>query len=599
MLWQIQLCWIWYIEGRVQKVKTNKTLKTTQINMGWFLDIFLRGYMKELLNITIGNLLEQVARKYPTRSAVKYIEMNFTRTYYEFNKEVDKYARGLLGMGLKKGDHVSVWATNYPEWLVLMFATARVGIILVTVNTNYKENELEYILYQSDSKALFICDGIKDIDCEKIIFSLCPELKTCEIGKLNSHKLPMLKMIVSFDNWYKGLYNWTQIPSFGVLIDNKSYKEAQNIVKPDDVINMQYTSGTTGFPKGVMLTHINLVNNGMAIGNCMRFTYRDRLCIPVPFFHCFGMVLAVLASVTHGATMIPLLWYTPMKVMHAIEYERCTAVHGVPTMFIKILEHRDFSKYDFSSLRTGIMAGSPCPPEIMQRVIEKMNLKEITITYGQTEASPACTMTTPDDAFDLRVNSVGKQLPHMETKIVDPETYEDLPNGTPGEFVVRGYNIMKGYYKMPEATYAAIDKDGWLHTGDLAVRDNNGYYKITGRIKDMIIRGGENIFPKEIEDFLYTHPDIVDSQVVAVPSPKYGEEAYAFIIKRPNSKVTAEDIKKYISDNMARHKIPSYIEFIDEFPITGSGKIQKFKLREMARNTLGRENDSFSFVDKD
>lgn len=555
--------------------------------------------MKPLLDITIGDMLEQIARKYPTRPAVKYIEMNYSRTYYEFNKEVDKFARGLLGMGLKKGDHIAVWATNYPEWLILMFACARVGIILVTVNTNYKESELEYLLSQSDSKALFICDGIKDIDCEKIIFSICPELKHCKIGQLKSEKLPILKVVVSFDNWYEGIYNWTQIPSFGVLVSNKDYKCSKDLVCPNDIANMQYTSGTTGFPKGVMLTHNNLVNNGMAIGDCMKLTSRDRLCIPVPFFHCFGMVLAILASVTHGSAMIPLLWYTPMKVMHAIEYERCTAVHGVPTMFIKILEHRDFSKYDFSSLRTGIMAGSPCPPIIMQNVINKMNMKEITITYGQTEASPACTMTTPEDDFEMRVNSVGRPIPHVETKIIDPETCKNLPDGTPGEFVIRGYNVMKGYYKMPEATAATIDKDGWLHTGDLAVRNANGYYKITGRIKDLIIRGGENIFPKEIEDFLYNHKDIIDSQIVAVPSQKYGEEAYAFIIKRENSNLTADQVKKYISDNMARYKIPSYIEFIDEFPTTSSGKIQKFKLREMARNTLGRQNSSFNFIDKD
>lgn len=555
--------------------------------------------MGALLNITIGELLEEVAKTYPTRPAIKYIEMNYNKTYYEFNKEVDDFARGLLGMGLKKGDHVAVWATNYPEWLILMFASARVGIVLVTVNTNYKESELEYILTQSDSKALFVCDGIKDIDCEKIILSLCPEIKTCKIGKLKSTRIPELRMVVSFDNWYDGMYNWTQIPSFGVLISNEQYNFAKNALLPDDVINMQYTSGTTGFPKGVMLTHNNLVNNGMAIGDCMRFSHLDRLCIPVPFFHCFGMVLAVLAALTHGASMVPLLYFTPMKVMHAVEYEHCTAVHGVPTMFIKILEHRDFNKYDFSSLRTGIMAGSPCPPVIMQNVMEKMNMKEITITYGQTESSPACTMTKTDDPFDMRVNSIGKQLPNMETKIVDPNTYEDLPDGTPGEFVVRGYNVMKGYYNMPEATSAAIDKDGWLHTGDLAVRNSEGYYKITGRIKDMIIRGGENIFPKEIEDFLYNHPEIVDSQVVAVPSPKYGEEAYAFIIKREGSNLAAEQVKKYISDNMAIHKVPTYVEFITEFPTTGSGKVQKFKLREMAKATLGRENDNFKFIDKE
>lgn len=551
---------------------------------------------EKLMNITVGDMLSNIAKKYPTKLAVKYIEVNYTRTYYEFNKEVDKYAKGLLGMGIGKGDHVAIWATNYPEWLILFFATARIGAVLVTVNTNYKEAELEYLLSNSDSKALFICDGIKDIDCEKIIYSVCPELKTSKPGELHNEKLPFLRYVVSLDNWYDGMYNWSQIPYFGVLISNEEFNAIKHSIDPDDVVNMQYTSGTTGFPKGVMLTHNNIVNNGKAIGDCMKFSSKDKLCIPVPFFHCFGMVLAIMAAVTHGAAMVPLLWYTPMKVMHAVEYEKCTAVHGVPTMFIRILEHRDFSRYDFSSLRTGIMAGSPCPVKVMRDVVDKMHMSEITITYGQTEASPACTMTTVDDPLEIRVNTVGKEMPFMETKIVDPDTGEDLPDDTPGEFVVRGYNVMKGYYKMPEATAAAIDKDGWLHTGDLAIRDANGYYRITGRIKDMIIRGGENIFPKEIEDFIYTHPDVVDVQIVGVPSEKYGEEAYAFVIKRPGSSVTEKDIQTYVANNMARHKVPSYVEFIDQMPMTASGKIQKFVLRDMAKAKLNRES---SFVFKD
>ena len=551
---------------------------------------------EQLMNITVGDMLNNIAKKYPTKLAVKYIEVNYSRTYYEFNKEVDKFAKGLLGMGIQKGDHVAIWATNYPEWLILFFATARIGAVLVTVNTNYKEAELEYLLSNSDSKALFICDGIKDIDCEKIIYSVCPELKTSKPGELHNERLPFLRYVVSLDNWYDGMYNWSQIPYFGVLISNEEYNAVKHSVDPDEVVNMQYTSGTTGFPKGVMLTHNNIVNNGKAIGDCMKFTSKDKLCIPVPFFHCFGMVLAIMASVTHGAAMVPLLWYTPMKVMHAVEYEKCTAVHGVPTMFIRVLEHRDFSRYDFSSLRTGIMAGSPCPVKVMRDVVDKMHMSEITITYGQTEASPACTMTTVDDSLEARVNTVGREMPFMETKIVDPDTGEDLPNGKPGEFVVRGYNVMKGYYKMPEATAQAIDKDGWLHTGDLAIRDDDGYYRITGRIKDMIIRGGENIFPKEIEDFIYTHPDVVDVQIVAVPSEKYGEEAYAFVIKRAGSTVTEKDIQTYVANNMARHKVPSYVEFIDQMPMTASGKIQKFVLRDMAKNRLNRETN---FVFKD
>jgi fatty-acyl-CoA synthase len=543
--------------------------------------------MNALRDITIGAMLEETAKKYPTQQAVKYIEMEFDKTYYEFNQKVDRIAKGLMGMGFQKGDHVAVWATNYPQWLVLMFATAKIGVVLVTVNTNYKENELEYLLKQSDSKALFICDGLKDIDCEKIIYSLCPELKTCKKGDLRSAKFPLLKSIISFDNYYDGMYHWNQIESFGVLISEEEYAERKASLHPEDVINMQYTSGTTGFPKGVMLTHRNIVNNGLSIGDCMKFTERDRLCIPVPFFHCFGLVLAVMACVTHGSTMLPLLWYTPMKVMHVVEYEKCTAVHGVPTMFIGILEHRDFDKYDYSTLRTGIMAGSPCPIKVMRDVVEKMNMKEITIAFGQTEASPVCTQTTVEDSLEKRVNTVGKTLPFMESKIVDPETGEEVGIGIQGEFCVRGYNVMKGYYKLEEATQAAIDAAGWLHTGDLATVDAEGYYKITGRIKDMIIRGGENIFPKEIEDFLYTHPAVRDVAVVAVPSKRYGEEACAFVIVKDGAETDEDALKGFINRSLAKHKVPKYVLFTDSFPLTASGKVQKYLLRDKAVETLG------------
>jgi fatty-acyl-CoA synthase len=535
----------------------------------------------------MGQLLERVAGERPNQQAVKYIEMEYNKTYAEFNRECDEVAKGFLAMGIKKGDHVAIWATNYPQWLVTMFASAKIGAIMVTVNTNYKIHELEFLMKQSDSKALIVCDGLKDVDCEQIMYELCPELKKCEPGKLKSARLPHLEILITLDNKYEGMFHWSELKTHGEKIDDKQLDAAKSACSPHEVINMQYTSGTSGFPKGVMLTHYNIINNGLQIGNGMKLTHADRLCIPVPFFHCFGMVLAIMACVTHGSTMVPLLFYTPMKTMHTVAYERCTAVHGVPTMFIGMLEHRDFAKYDLSSLRTGIMAGSPCPVETMKQVVDKMNMHDIVIVYGQTEASPGCTMTTTDDSLAHRVETVGRAFDQVETKIVDPETGETLPPNVPGEFCARGYNIMKGYYNMPEKTAEVIDEDGWLHTGDVAIADEHGYYRITGRIKDMIIRGGENIYPKEIEDFVYTHPKVSDVQVVGIPSELYGEEAMAFVILKTNERATESEIKKYVADNMSRHKVPSYVHFIDEFPMTASGKIQKFKLRDMACERLG------------
>jgi fatty-acyl-CoA synthase len=492
-------------------------------------------------------------------------------------------------MGLRKGDHAAVWATNYPQWLTLFFATAKIGVILVPINTSYKENELEYVLKHSDSKALFICDGLKDIDCEKIIYSICPEILACVKGDIKSENLPFLRMVISFDNYYEGMYHWNDIESFGVLTSEEEFQAVKNSLNPDEVINMQYTSGTTGFPKGVMLTHRNIVNNGLSIGDGMGFTENDRLCIPVAFFHCFGMVLAIMAAVTHGTAMLPLLWYTPMKVMHTVEYEKCTAVHGVPTMFIGILEHRDFAKYNYSTLRTGIMAGSTCPEKVMRDAVEKMNMTEIITVYGLTEASPGCTMTTVDDSVERRVATAGCTFPYMESKIVDANTGETLGPNIQGEFCVRGYNIMKGYYKNAEATKTAIDADGWLHTGDLAEVDANGYYKITGRIKDMIIRGGENISPKEIEDLIYKLEGVKDVAVVAAPSYIYGEEVCAVIVPKDGAELRAEDIQSYVNRNLAKHKTPKYVLFYDKLPLTASGKIQKYILRESVKDMLKLE----------
>ncbi|MCX7711653.1 MAG: AMP-binding protein [Clostridia bacterium] len=547
--------------------------------------------MNELMKITIGDLLDQVAEKHPDHDAVLYTDRPFRKTYSEFRDLTNIVAKGFMSMGIKKGDHVAIWATNYPEWLLTMFATAKIGAVMVTVNTNYKIFELEYLLRQSDSNTLVLIEGFKDCNYVDIINQLCPDLKTSEPGKLNNHSLPFLKNVVYIgDKDHPGMFNWNELYEMASKVSDEELGERQASLDIHDVINMQYTSGTTGFPKGVMLTHYNVVNNGMCIGDCMNFTHEDKLCIPVPFFHCFGCVLGIMACVTHGTTMVPVDYYQPLKVMQAIQDEGCTAVHGVPTMFIAMLEHPDFKKFKFSKLRTGIMAGSPCPVKVMQQVVDEMGMTEITIAYGQTEASPVCTQTRVHDSIELRVATVGSALPFVECKVVNPETNEEVPHGVAGEFVARGYNVMKGYYKMPEATAQAIDSEGWLHTGDLATMDENGYFKITGRIKDMIIRGGENIYPKEIEEFLYTHPMVKDVQVIGVPSKEYGEEVMACIILREGADISAEAIKEHVKGHMARHKTPKYVKFMEAFPMTASGKIQKYKLREMAIEELGLQD---------
>ncbi|MEM1484095.1 AMP-binding protein [Oscillospiraceae bacterium PP1C4] len=550
--------------------------------------------MSELLSITVGKLLEQVAAEFPNSQAIKYIDCPFDMTWRQFDDEVNRIAKGFLALGLGRGDHIAIWATNVPEWLITLFATAKIGAVLVTVNTNYKVFELEYLLRQSDAKALVMIGGFKDADYVGIVNELCPMLKDSKPGECENPMLPFLKDIIYVgENTPAGMLAWNKLPELGESISEKQFRDIFESIDPHDITNMQYTSGTTGFPKGVMLTHYNIVNNGKCIGDCMKFTHEDKLCICVPFFHCFGLVLGIMACLTHSSSMVPIETYRPTEVMRAIQNEQCTAVHGVPTMFIAMLEHPTFHDYKFPKLRTGIMAGSPCPIKVMQLVVDKMGAKEITITYGQTEASPACTMTTTDDSLELRVSTVGRAMPHVETRIVDPETGETLPPNVQGEFCARGYNVMKGYYKMEEATSQAIDADGWLHSGDLAMVDENGYYKITGRMKDMIIRGGENIYPKEIEEYLYTHPKVRDVQVVGVPSKQYGEEIMACIIPRAwEDGLSEQEVKDAVRENMARHKVPKYVAFMDSFPMTASGKIQKFKLREMAVEKFGLQDDA-------
>jgi fatty-acyl-CoA synthase len=538
--------------------------------------------------LTIGGLLDLVAQRRPDDEALVYADRDLRYTYRGFKEVVEECARALMALGLQKGDHVAVWGQNVPEWVTLQFATGKMGAVLVTVNPAYRAQELRYVLDQSDSAALFLTKGVKGADFLKILRDAVPEL--ARDGELSVEDLPYLKHVVlmggdppdnmplmSFDEFLEG----------GREVTEEELRERQDSLDAEDVINMQYTSGTTGFPKGVQLTHANIVKNAFSIGECMKLGPEDWVCIPVPFFHCFGCVLGTLNTVTHEGTMVPVETFDAEKVLQAVHQERCTAVLGVPTMFIAELDHPDFERYDTSSLRTGIMAGSPCPMEVMKRVVDVMGASEITIAYGQTESSPVITQTRTDDPLELRVSTVGRALPDVEVRIVSVETGEDCAPGEQGELWTRGYLVMRGYYKMEEKTAEVIDEDGWLHTGDLAVMDENGYVRITGRAKDMIIRGGENVYPREIEEFLYTHPDISDVQVYGVPDEKYGEQVAAAIKKRPHSDLTAEDVKEYCRQNIAYYKVPEYVDFVEEYPMTASGKIQKYKLREAAIERYG------------
>ncbi|OGU14341.1 MAG: AMP-binding protein [Geobacteraceae bacterium GWC2_53_11] len=546
--------------------------------------------MSQQITHTVGRLLDEIARRFPDNEALVYPERGLRYSYKEFNERCRQIAKGLLRLGIKKGDNISIWAYNVPEWVLLQFASAKIGAILVTVNTSYKSAELEYILNQSDSTSLFMVGSFKDSNYVETLADVIPDLAASEPGNLSTTKLPFLKNIIFIgQETPAGMINFDSIVKLGEDVPDAELHAVEETLDCHETINMQYTSGTTGFPKGVMLTHYNIVNNGFNIGECMKFTEKDRLCIPVPFFHCFGCVLGVMACVTHGTTMVPVEIFDPLKVLQTIEKEKCSAVHGVPTMFIAELEHPDFPEFDLSSLRSGIMAGSPCPIEVMKKVISQMHASEITIAYGQTESSPVITQTRTDDPIELRVATVGRSLPDVGVKIVDIETGETLPPGKQGELCTKGYHVMKGYYKMPEETARAIDSDNWLHTGDLAIMDENGYCKITGRIKQMIIRGGENIYPREIEEFLYTHPNVSDIQVYGVPDKKYGEQVMAAIILKKGVVMTEDEVRDYCRGKIANYKIPKYVKFVDGYPMTASGKIQKFKMREMAIKELQLE----------
>ncbi|MFA1642280.1 AMP-binding protein [Chryseomicrobium imtechense] len=528
-----------------------------------------------LNELTIGEVLRKTALEFPEQEAYVYPEHGIRKTYKEFDEETDRLARAFMALGIQKGEHVAIWADNKREWLLTQFATAKMGAVLVTVNTSYQKQELEYLLKQSDSTTLLLADEFKGTSYIDILHKVARE------------QVPHLSRIITFsDEQRQGMMTWSELEGLADQVTKEQLDERFSSLSNEDVINMQYTSGTTGFPKGVMLTHRNIVNNAQLVGDYIHLTEKDRLCIPVPFFHCFGCVMGTLSSVIHGTTMVILEQFHPKKVLQAVQDEKCTGLYGVPTMFIAELNEPEFASFDLSSLRTGIMAGSICPMEVMKKVIHDMGASEITIAYGQTESSPVITQTKTDDAIEKRVSSVGRAHPGVEVKIIDPVTGEESPAGVPGELCTRGYLVMKGYYKNEEATKRAIDHHGWLHTGDIAVMDEDGYIDITGRIKDMVIRGGENIYPKEIEEFFYQHPSIQDVQVVGIPDAKYGEELMAWIILKEGHSVTEDEIREFAKGAIAHHKIPRYIEFTEGYPMTASGKIQKYMLRELGQQKV-------------
>jgi len=539
----------------------------------------------ELLEYTLGGMLEKWATESPDHEFMVYPDRNLRFTYSRFNQRVNQLAKGLMSIGVKPGDKVGIWANNVPDWSTFMYATAKIGAILVTVNTSYKLTELEYLIRNADLHTLCIIDGYRDSDYVNMTFELVPELKTAVRGELMSAKFPVLKNVIFIGpQKHKGMYNTHELILLGSYLPDDELNNVKANVKCHDVVNMQYTSGTTGFPKGVMLSHYNILNNGYATGECMQYTQADRLLVCVPMFHCFGCVLAMCAVITHGCTLVFVEDFDPLMVLASVQKEKCTALYGVPTMFIAELNHPMFSMFDMSSLRTGIMAGSLCPIETMNQVMEKMNCRDLIIVYGLTESSPGMTATRTTDRPEIRATTVGTNFPGVEVKVVNPETGEECAPEEQGEICCRGYNVMKGYYNNPDATAKAIDKDGWLHSGDLAVKTTEGFYRITGRIKDMIIRGGENIYPREIENFLYRMPQIEMVEIAGIPDEKYGEIVGAFIKLRAGQTLSQEEVQEYCRGKISRHKIPKHVLFIDEFPKTASGKIQKYKLRELGLN---------------
>ncbi|QRP46774.1 AMP-binding protein [Amycolatopsis sp. FDAARGOS 1241] len=526
-----------------------------------------------LLGDTIGDNLDRTVAAFPDRDALVDRAANTRWTYAEFKADVDTLAHGLVAKGIRKGDRVGIWSPNRAEWTVLQYATAKIGAILVNINPAYRSHELEYVLKQAGVRMLVAADKFKTSDYAAMIEEVRPKCADLEFVVL------------------LGTDAWTDLMAAGIGGDPAELAKLQANLSADDPINIQYTSGTTGFPKGATLSHHNILNNGFFVGELCNYTEEDRVCIPVPFYHCFGMVMGNLACTSHGAAMvIPAPAFDPKATLEAVAAEGCTSLYGVPTMFIAELNHPEFESFDLSSLRTGIMAGSPCPVEVMKQVIDRMGMTEVSICYGMTETSPVSTQTRADDSVERRVSTVGRVGPHLESKVVDPDTGLTVPRGVPGELCTRGYSVMLGYWDQPDKTAEAIDAARWMHTGDLAIMDDEGYLNITGRIKDMVIRGGENVYPREIEEFLYTHPDVLDAQVIGVPDVKYGEELMAWIRMREGAEpLTAEAVREFCTGKLAHYKIPRYVHIVEEFPMTVTGKVRKVEMREQSVTLLGLE----------
>jgi fatty-acyl-CoA synthase len=540
--------------------------------------------------LTFGQVFATTAGRFGDHDALVFPQLQYRRTYADLHAEVREAARAFLALGVRRGEHVGIWATNWPQWVVTQFAAAQVGAILVNINPAYRAHELQYVLSQADITTLVLTDRFKSSNYFELLTEVCPELSACPAGKgLRAVACPKLRRVISINAEKRpGMLSWEEFLRQAAGVTDAELDRRQGEVKAENVVSIQYTSGTTGFPKGAMLTHRNLLMNAFHVGRCQAFTDRDRLCIPVPFYHCFGCVMGTLMCAIYGAAMVvPAESFDPAASLQAVQDERCTGIYGVPTMFIAELNQPRFEHFDLHSLRTGIMAGSPCPIEVMRAVVNRMGAREITIAYGLTEASPVITQTRTTDGLEHRVGTVGKRLPDLEVKVVAPGSLAPLPQGECGELMVRGHGVMKGYYNKPAETAAALTPDGWLHSGDLAVETADGYYRITGRIKDMIIRGGENVYPREIEEFLHTHPGVADVQVVGLPDEMLGEQVCAWIRPKPGARLTEEEVKDYCRGRIAHYKVPCYVVFVEEYPSTVTGKVQKFKLRQLGIERFG------------